>query len=96
LASKVFSLAEVGRFIVVVKKTFRYLNVFFYNRTRAYAAIPQLRNFEHYYEKRYNRKINRRLMKAIANPYVADNLFVDGVNDSLKPQTLAGPGDACR
>jgi len=55
-----------------------------------------LRNFEHYYEKRYNRKINRRLMKAIANPYVADNLFVDGVNDSLKPQTLAGPGDACR
>jgi len=40
--------------IVVVKKTFRYSNIFFYNRTRAYAAIPQLRNFEHYYEKRYN------------------------------------------
>ena len=29
---------------------------FFYNRTRVYAAIPQLRNFEHYYEKRYNRQ----------------------------------------
>jgi hypothetical protein len=28
---------------------------FFYNRTRVYAAIPQLRDFEHYYEKRYNR-----------------------------------------
>jgi hypothetical protein len=27
--------------IVVVKKTFRYSNVFFYNRTPAYAAIPQ-------------------------------------------------------
>jgi hypothetical protein len=39
--------------IVVVKKTLRYSNVFFYNRTRVYAAIPQLRNFEHYNEKRY-------------------------------------------
>jgi hypothetical protein len=28
------------RYIVVVKKTFRYSNVFFYNRTRAYAPIP--------------------------------------------------------
>jgi hypothetical protein len=46
-------------FIVVVKKTFRYSNVFFYNRTRAYAAIPQLRNFEHYYEKRYNLSNNK-------------------------------------
>jgi DNA relaxase NicK len=27
--------------IVVVKKTFRYSNVFFYNRTLAYAPIPQ-------------------------------------------------------
>jgi hypothetical protein len=27
-------------FIVVVKKTLRYSNVFFYNRTRVYAAIP--------------------------------------------------------
>ncbi len=26
--------------IVVVKKTFRYSNVFFYNRTPAYAALP--------------------------------------------------------
>jgi len=41
--------------IVVVKKTLRYSNGFFYNRTRAYAAIPQLRNFEHYYEKRYKK-----------------------------------------
>jgi len=27
-------------FLVVVKKTLRYSNVFFYNRTRAYAALP--------------------------------------------------------
>ncbi len=27
--------------IVVVKKTFRYSNVFFYNRTTVYAAMPQ-------------------------------------------------------
>ena len=27
--------------IVVVKKTFRYSNVFFYNRTFFYAAIPK-------------------------------------------------------
>jgi len=43
----------VLRIIVVVKKTLRYSNVFFYNRTPVYAAIPQLRNFEHYYGKRY-------------------------------------------
>jgi hypothetical protein len=28
-------------FIVVVKKTARYSNVFFYNRTSVYTAIPQ-------------------------------------------------------
>ena len=49
---------------MVVKKTFRYSNVFFYNRTRAYAAIPQLRNFEHYYEKRYK-------IKKVIHPEVA-------------------------
>jgi hypothetical protein len=60
LASKVFSLAEVGRF---------------------------------------NRKISRRLLTAITNPYVADNLFVlknSLADDSCKPLTLSGPGDACR
>jgi len=36
---------------------------FFYNRTPVYAAIPQLRNFEHYYEKRY--KIKLRLLTII-------------------------------
>ena len=30
----------IAQFIVVVKKTFRYLTVFFYNRTRVYAALP--------------------------------------------------------
>jgi len=41
---------------------------FFYNRTPVYAAIPQLRNFEHYYEKRYNdlKTINRLIQKRIA------------------------------
>jgi hypothetical protein len=28
------------RYLVVVKKTFRYSNVFFYNRTIVYAPIP--------------------------------------------------------
>ena len=58
-----FLLYSSLRLIVVVKKTLRYSNVFFYNRTRAYAAIPQLRNFEHYYEKRYNTRQNERLME---------------------------------
>jgi hypothetical protein len=31
---------EFGLLIVVVKKTLRYSNVFFYNRTSAYAPIP--------------------------------------------------------
>ena len=58
----------ITEFIVVVKKTFRYSNVFFYNRTPVYAAIPQLRNFEHYYEKRYKdlKTINRLIQKRIA------------------------------
>jgi hypothetical protein len=36
---------KADRFIVVVKKTLRYSNVFFYNRTRVYAAIPSLGTF---------------------------------------------------
>ena len=30
----------ISEYIVVVKKTFRYSNVFFYNRTFFYAALP--------------------------------------------------------
>ena len=40
--------------VVVVKKMLRSPNVFFYNRTTVYAAIPQFRNSEPYYGKRYN------------------------------------------
>ena len=35
-----FRSSNSNRNIVVVKKTFRYSNVFFYNRTFFYAAIP--------------------------------------------------------
>ncbi len=44
--------------IVVVKKKFRYSNVFFYNRTIVQSFIPQYRNSEHYYGKRYKSKIS--------------------------------------
>jgi hypothetical protein len=46
------------RHIVVVKKTFWYSKVFFYNRTSVQAFISQFRNSEHYYEKRYKTKRN--------------------------------------
>jgi hypothetical protein len=47
---------KARRYIVVVKKTFRYSNVFFYNRTLVYAPIPQFGTSEHYNGKRYKLK----------------------------------------
>jgi hypothetical protein len=38
---------------VVVKKTFRYSNVFFYNRTSVQSFMPQFRIAEPCYGKRY-------------------------------------------
>ncbi len=35
-----FNILKKREHIVVVKKTFRYSNVFFYNLTSAYTAIP--------------------------------------------------------
>jgi hypothetical protein len=53
------------RSVVIVKKTFRYLNVF---STTVHPFMPQFRNSEHYYEKRYNdlKTINRLIQKRIA------------------------------
>ena len=45
--------AILKRDIEVVKKTFRCSNIFFYNRTRVQAFMPQFRISEHYYGKRY-------------------------------------------
>jgi hypothetical protein len=33
-------MTDMSGSIVVVKKTFRYSNIFFYNRTFVYAALP--------------------------------------------------------
>jgi uncharacterized membrane protein YraQ (UPF0718 family) len=53
--TKVQSMAELFKkgwqaLIVVVKKTFRYSNVFY---TTVHSFMPHFRNSEHYYEKRY-------------------------------------------
>jgi hypothetical protein len=48
---------------------------------------------------RFNRKIRRRLLTAIANPHLADNHFVLDISLSdtcADPQPLSGYGDAGR
>jgi hypothetical protein len=50
-AAFIFSDIQEG-FVVVVKKTFRYSNNF---STTVHPLMPQFRNSEHYYEKRYKK-----------------------------------------